>query len=44
LTLHALDVGNLNPPKGASGAMVRFFINAHTIKKATLSTTAGPRK
>lgn len=43
-TLHALNVENLNPPKGASGAIVRFFINAHTIQKATLSATAGPRK
>ncbi len=43
-TLHALDVEKLTPPKGATSALVRFFINQHTIAKATLSVVAGPRK
>jgi Raf kinase inhibitor-like YbhB/YbcL family protein len=43
-TLHALDVENLNPPKNATSALIRFFINKHTIGKTTLSVTAGPRE
>lgn len=43
-TLHALDVEKLTPPTGATSALVRFFINQHTIAKTTLSVVAGPRK
>ncbi|SFV87307.1 UPF0098 protein ybcL precursor [hydrothermal vent metagenome] len=43
-TLHALDTEKLTPPTGATSALVRFFINQHTIAKATLSVIAGPRK
>jgi hypothetical protein len=37
-------VENLNPPKNATSALIRFFINKHTIGKTTLSVTAGPRE
>ncbi len=43
-TLHALDTDKLTPPAGATSALVRFFINQHTIAKTTLSVIAGPRK
>ncbi|MCB4743970.1 MAG: YbhB/YbcL family Raf kinase inhibitor-like protein [Sulfurovum sp.] len=43
-TLHAMDVDKLDVPKGVSGAVTRFYIENHTIDKATLSATAGPRK
>ena len=43
-TLHALDVKKLDVPKGVSGAVTRFYIENHTLDKATLSVTAGPRK
>lgn len=43
-TLYALDTEKLNPPKGATSALTRFFINQHIIDKTTLSVTAGPRK
>ncbi len=43
-TLHAMDVDKLDIPAGVSGAVSRFYIENHTIDKATLSVTAGPRK
>jgi len=43
-TLHALDVEKLELPKGASGAVSRFYIENHSIDRTTLSVTAGPRK
>ncbi|CAC9458186.1 YbhB/YbcL family Raf kinase inhibitor-like protein [bacterium endosymbiont of Bathymodiolus sp. 5 South] len=43
-TLHALNTEKLNPPTDATSALVRFFINQHTIAKTTLSIVAGPRK
>jgi phosphatidylethanolamine-binding protein (PEBP) family uncharacterized protein len=43
-TLHALNTEKLNAPAGATSALVRFFINQHTIAKTTLSIVAGPRK
>jgi hypothetical protein len=36
-TLHALNTEKLNPPTDATSALVRFFINQHTIAKTTLS-------
>ena len=42
-TLHALDVEKLPAPEGASAALTGFFIYQHTIGRAQLNTTAGPR-
>ncbi|CAC9579669.1 hypothetical protein BHECKSOX_1645 [Bathymodiolus heckerae thiotrophic gill symbiont] len=43
-TVHALDTDTLTPPKNATSALVRFFMNKHTIAKASFSVIAGPRK
>jgi Raf kinase inhibitor-like YbhB/YbcL family protein len=37
LTVHAIDVEKLDIPANASGAMAGFFINQHTISKASLT-------
>ncbi len=39
LTLHALNVEKLELDENASGAMVGYFINAHSIKKANITAT-----
>lgn len=43
-TLHAMDVKTLKAPKNAPGVVTRMFIEKHTIDRATLTSTAGPRK
>ncbi|MFZ2854806.1 MAG: YbhB/YbcL family Raf kinase inhibitor-like protein [Rhodocyclaceae bacterium] len=42
-TVHALSIDKLSVPEGASAAMTGFFLWQHTLDKATLTVTAGPR-
>ena len=43
-TVHALDVDKLDAPGGATAALTGFLMWQHTIGKATMVVTAGPRK
>ena len=38
-TVHALKVENLEIPQGATSAIARFMINAHTIEKGSITAT-----
>ncbi len=40
-TLHALDVEKLDIDENASGAMVGYFLNAHSIEKASITAKYG---
>ncbi len=42
-TVHALDIEKLDAPEGATAALTGFFILQHSLAKATVSATAGPR-
>ena len=43
-TVYALDTDKLDVPKGATAALTGFFIWQHTLGKATIDVTAGPRE
>lgn len=42
-TVYALSTEKLPVPEGATAAMIGFFMWQHTLDKATLTVTAGPR-
>jgi Raf kinase inhibitor-like YbhB/YbcL family protein len=42
-TVHALSAEKLPVPEGATAAMIGFYLWQHTLAKATLTVTAGPR-
>lgn len=42
-TVHALSTEKLPVPEGATAAMTGFYLWQHTLGKATLTVTAGPR-
>lgn len=43
-TVHALDVDKLDVPEGATAALTGFYIWQHSIGKASMTVTGGPRR